>query len=265
MIKKLQLLMVTVFIFNGAYAQEPMTKKGTPILPHKGDWGIGFDAVPILEYVGNIFHDSGNNHDLSINYPLSITARYMRTDKIAYRLTASVGFKSVKSDTLVPKQGSTNTNEQVADETVDSNFNTLLGFGVQRSMGNARVRGYYGGEGIITLATSNTKYSFGNPLGAQNPVNERTKQVKNGTTFGFGVRGFVGVEVYVAPKISLSAEYGLSPFTITSTGGNEIKTEKWDGSTVQTEIKSTQGKTNTIASATDNHNGSISLLFYFSR
>lgn len=265
MFKRASLILLCVILFNNAFAQELVNKKGTPILPKKGEWGIGFDVVPILKYAGNIFYDADNNSDLSINYPLSITARYLHTENTAYRFLASVGFMNTKTDTLVPKQGSTNTNEQVADETVDSKTSTLLGFGIQKWFGKSRVRGYYGGEAGFTLKTAKTKYDFGNELGAQNPVNERTILNKQGTTFGIGMRGFLGVEVYVAPRISLSAEYGYSPLVITTTKANEIKSEKWDGSSVVTETSSTKGKVNTVASATDNHNGSISLLFYFSR
>ncbi len=265
MLKKLSLLIASVFVLNGAFAQEPVSKKGIPILPHKGDWGIGFDAVPIIKYAGNLFHSSDNNSDLSINYPLSITARYLHRDNVAYRMTLMVDYMSIKTDTLVPKQGSTNTNEQVADETVENSATEMLGFGIQYWIGKSRVRGYYGGEFQLSANTAKTKYNFGNPLGAQNPVNSRTIEMKQGSTFGFGVRGFLGVEVYVAPRISVSAEYGFSPLRISSTSANEVKTESWDGSEVKTETKSTKGKITTIASKTDSNNGSVSLLFYFAR
>ena len=263
MVKKLALLISGIVILTAAHAQEPVTKKGIPVLPHKGDWGIGFDVVPIIKYAGNLFHSSDNHDDLSINYPLTITARYMHRDNVAYRMMISESYTSNKQDTLVPKQGSTNTNEQVADETVNNSSFVRAGFGIQRYIGKSRVRGFYGGEVMVSVQGAQTKYNFGNALGAQNPVTARTIQIKQGTTVGFGARAFFGVEVYIAPKISLSAEYGFSPLTINSTGANQVKTESWDGSAVKTETKSTKGKSSTASVGTDSNNGSVSLLFYF--
>src|SRR6187402_1599278 len=40
---------------------EPLSKKGYPILPKGGDFGLGFDALPFFQFAGNAFNgDSGN-------------------------------------------------------------------------------------------------------------------------------------------------------------------------------------------------------------
>ncbi len=271
MLKKLSLLAICTLIAINLFAQkpvsitpEPVTKKGIPILPHQGNWGIGFDVVPVIKYAGNLFHASDNHADLSINYPLSITANYFHRDNITYRFTLSLVNSSAKEDSLVPKLGSTNPNEQVSDESIASKNREVLGFGIQRWIGNSRVRGYYGGEGAFMLDASKRTYNYGNDLGATNPVNSRTSSEKDGTGVGFQLRAFLGVAVFIAPKIAISAEYGLSPLSILGTGANEIVTDSWDGSAVKTETKSTIGKTSTIGFFnTDNNNGSINLLFYF--
>ena len=256
--------MAGIAIVNSAFAQEPTSKKGTPILPHKGNWGIGFDVVPIVKYAGNLFYDSNNNNDLSINYPLSITASYLRKDNLAYRFRLSLSNTSEKKDTLVPRLGSTNPNEEVADETKTSENSELIGFGIQRWVGKSRVRGYYGGEGAFIIETSKRSYSYGNALGSTNPVNTRIKSEKDGTVFGFMARAFVGVEVFIAPKIALSAEYGLSPLSIMGKSPHEIVRDSWDGSAVKSETETVTGKSSTIGYFnSDNNNGSISLLFYF--
>ncbi|HPF91683.1 MAG TPA: hypothetical protein PLL57_13570, partial [Flavobacteriales bacterium] len=55
----------------------------------------------------------------------------------------------------------------------------------------------------------------------------RPTESKNGSVFSLGLRGFVGVEWFCAPKISLSGEYtwgvGLS-----SRGTGESTSEAWD-------------------------------------
>lgn len=52
----------------------------------------------------------------------------------------------------------------------------------------------------------------------------RVTERKNGTTFGFGVRGFIGAEYFVLPKISLGGEFGWG-LGISSTGATSTKYE----------------------------------------
>ena len=42
-------------------SEKMLSKKGFPILPEAGDFGIGFDAVPFLEYAGNLFNGDTDN------------------------------------------------------------------------------------------------------------------------------------------------------------------------------------------------------------
>jgi len=60
-IKSLMLVLTMVFAFNFASAQNTCcTKNGTNVLPEAGEFSIGIDAVPVLNYFGNFFNNSGN-------------------------------------------------------------------------------------------------------------------------------------------------------------------------------------------------------------
>ena len=260
MLKKISFIAILMMVIASSFAQESMNKKGIPLHPKKGDWGVGFDVVPILKYAGNLFHGTDNNQELGI-MPFTVTARYCIAPDKALRMYFSNTITSTKYDTLVSKIGSTNQNEQVVDESTITTTITKLGFGVQQWRGNGRFRGLYGIQGGILIGTDNTKYSYGNPLSSEN-TNERVTRVKQGTQFGFGVRAFLGVEYFIAPRISVSAEYGYEPY-ISNTGANEVTTAKWDGAASLTEINTTQGKITRFGTVTDSNNGSISLLFYF--
>ena len=78
--------------------------------------------------------------------------------------------------------------------------------------------------------------------------------------FGISVNGFIGVEYFFAPKMSLCGEFGWG-IAFESTGDEE--TTYFDSSGNTTEI--TQGKTNSFELDTfgSSSTGSIILSFYF--
>lgn len=121
-----------------------------------------------------------------------------------------------------------------------------LTVGMEKRKGKTRLQGFYGGEVGIWLSGSKDKFTYGNALNPQtastsssNPVVDvdqnddnfsassnivsqsnlaitgmnpgsyaRITERKNGTTFAFGIRGFIGVEYFILPKISLGGEFG---------------------------------------------------------
>ena len=116
--------------------------------------------------------------------------------------------------------------------------------GIEFRRGKTRLQGYYGGEVGIYFSSSRDKFEYGNALAvnltpagpgeAQNvdptgadsfgtvgnvaPAaslgiigangDARITDRKNGATFGFGLRGFIGVEYFLLPKMSLGGEFG---------------------------------------------------------
>ena len=49
----------------------------------------------------------------------------------------------------------------------------------------------------------------------------------SGTVFGLGARGFAGVEYFIAPKISIAAEFGWA-VALNFIGSGEVATEVWE-------------------------------------
>jgi hypothetical protein len=87
-----------------------------------------------------------------------------------------------------------------------------------------------------------------------------------GGTFGLGVRGFVGVEYFFAPKISIGGELGWG-ISYMSTGEGEETYEFYDvSSTGNPFINSSTNKTGGRSAfnfGVDNISGAINLFFYF--
>jgi hypothetical protein len=142
-----------------------------------------------------------------------------------------------------------------------------LGFGIEKRRGKTRLQGYYGADAWIFTSGHSLKYDYGNALNsggggaiqvtpngttttnfgnnsvlaavtpfASNLIGvtdtygtpSRVTNVSMGQTFGIGVRGFIGAEYFIFPKIALGFEYGwglgfsttgMSSYSLESVGG----------------------------------------------
>jgi hypothetical protein len=282
--KKLVLITLLSFFAIIADAQELMSKKGMPILPEPKDWSIGFDASPVLKYVGNFFNHSENNNSLmQYQDSLTLVGLYVKNSNTAYRASIHLSFASEKWTNQVPDQ--TNNSLKVNDERDYSEFGILLGLGIQKSRGKGRLRGNYGFEGLIGFGTSKNTFTYGNKIDQNNlnplttdwttyqdasnasPANidsasgARATSIDNGSAFVIGVRGFIGAEYFFAPKISISAEYGWSIIFQTVAAGEEIS-EYWNGNSVGTSTVNGVKKQSFMGNV-DNSGGIIVLHVYF--
>ncbi|MCB0380481.1 MAG: hypothetical protein KDD24_04440 [Flavobacteriales bacterium] len=60
--KKRLLFVAAIFAATATFAQDGLTsKKGEAYLPEAGDWAIGIDANPFLNYAGNLFNGNTGN------------------------------------------------------------------------------------------------------------------------------------------------------------------------------------------------------------
>jgi hypothetical protein len=164
------------------------TKNGMPIGPSKGDFSVGFDAVPVLNYFGNAFNSSSNNAAIGYQQANTIVGSYMKNENTAYRGKLRIGMNNTTADSIVTKSN-----------------NLTLGAGIQKYRGESRLLGYYGAEVAFNYASGSVK------------VNDTETKAPN--TIGVGARAFVGVQYFVAPKISIGTEYGWGPM-MTSSGSN---------------------------------------------
>ncbi len=246
--KKLFLAFVLLSAATIAFGQDLTNKKGVNILPEAGEWAIGIDAVPFLQYVGNAFNNTSNSAP-SWEYPndmMMIQGLLVKENGKRYRAKARIGFGSSKEET-----GDTTTGSQ---SEMKSSFNYIgLGAGIQQSRGKGRVQGLYGAEAMIGFGGGKTEYSYNGDPAAGSTIEE-----KQGGTFDLGIRGFIGVEYFFAAKMSLSGEFGWG-LGFSSQG--ETESTYFDGSENVTTV--TQGKTNSFGIDTSSPNGSINMTFYF--
>jgi hypothetical protein len=274
------LILIAVFAGFTASAQELTSKKGTPIRPEVGDFWIGINAVPFLEYAGNMFVTGSNsapNWGFTAENPGIITGGYVVDANTSYRAKLRLGFGSTTENFGVANDATTtDPNDFSFDERKVSGNNIALGVGIQKNRGNGRLRGLYGAEAMIGLSGGKTTHSFANAytstnttpstsveLDADGSANGRFTEVKNGSTFDLGINAFVGAEYFFAPKISLSGEFtwGLG---LSSTGEGEVTSENWDVTSNGVKSTSTKiGKSSSFGIDTGNVGGAINMNFYF--
>lgn len=229
-------------------AQDLTSKKGEPILPEAGDWGLGIDATPFLNYAGNFFGKTGPNNAPNFNFLTgnnTIVGKYFADANLAYRAGIRIGLTNDKTtnitqDRSVPPPSTPPTSPTAYATTENSvkNSATNIGLtgGIEWRKGKTRLQGYYGGEVGIFFGSAKTTYDYGNnklnpggtpavtvdPTGdnidgsnvTSNPIaisqvgSARVTERKTSGIFQFGVRGFIGVEYFLFPKISLGGEFG---------------------------------------------------------
>jgi hypothetical protein len=249
-----------------------MSKRGYPILPQSGDWSVSFDAIPVLEFVGNAFNSSGNT--ISSAFPSfnatsstsnTIVVRKFIDDNTAYRgmirfdLGTSTTRVNVDDDAaLAADPASTAT---VEDKRVSKNSNIVIGAGLEKRKGVSRVQGVYGamatvGIGRGTSGGSN-KYTYGNAFsatfpnptsttnfstGASSASSSRVTETTTASGFSIGAVGFIGAEYFIAPKLSIGAEFQWGP-EFKKTGESETTSEEWDAarSVIKTTTTTTAG------------------------
>lgn len=253
------------------------SKKGIPILPQAGDWAIGADAGPYLDYFGNMFNNSTNN---SLNLgSQTLYLRYFLSNNKAVRLLVGIDKSNsasryfVRDDAAFFKDPLSRT--QTEDKSVYNYTSTDFDLGYQIFRGYGRLRGFYGAHLTYSISRSRTSYTYGNPISASNPTptsyfgysnNARTLESDNGYYQSVGAGLIAGVEYYFAPKICVGGEITATVYNSWKSEGN-YKTEMWNGSkVVELNTESTPaGRTGTgfYTSRPANFGGSLYLMFHF--
>jgi hypothetical protein len=269
-------------------AEEPAAKDTKVILPEAGDIAIGVDATPFVNLVGNLVKiNSGAafNDPSSFSFMTndnSIWLKYYRTKNTAYRAKIRIAHNSDVEKLYVTDDAKMEdapadyepAEDDVIDKRAESYTSITLGLGIEKRRGQNRLQGFYGAEGMLSyakgsVASPNVKYKYSNDMdddGATSynmgSVTSRTLKVSQGGTFGIGARGFLGVEYFFAPKISVGGEFGWG-FMYEMTGDTKTTIESYnaaDDVVEETEAKTANGSEFDID--TDNMNGQIYLLFH---
>jgi hypothetical protein len=244
--KKNILLVAAAFAFSTGFAQDDATlksKKGHVILPEAGDIAIGFDAVPMLNFglnAVNIQVNTGQDANGLVDYQTGfnqvLVGKYYVDAATAYRAKLAINTSSVSSKTfgdnpLTPS--STDPENILLQTTKVSTSQYVFGGGLEMRRGHNRLQGFYGGELLIGLGGGSTKNTYeikydqtSQDSGYVSIGDSRVLSSKNGLSIGFGLRGFVGAEYFVAPKVSIAAEYGWGLALVTTPRG-KAETESW--------------------------------------
>lgn len=229
------MLCLSVFTVIGAMAQDDnrtagtVNKRGNYILPKAGDFAIGVSVNPFASYLGNMFNGSDDNDApwlIGQNYEL--TGKYFLRDNRAIRFSVDFGFYRNEMMDFVPDQARLITEPEVINPTVADRrfekynyFSVSAGYEFRRGYG--RLQAFWGGEAYFAIDKNTGTAKYGNAMtdinqtpatsnfngdGSWNYVGERMLSYKD-TYFTFGAKAFIGVEYFIAPKISLGAELGL--------------------------------------------------------
>jgi hypothetical protein len=248
-------LLLVIISYQVAFSQEADTfslksKKGVTILPEKGDYALGIDATPFFYYLGGLFSNNGAGapyFTFTAQNPGAIYVKKMLTDRKAVRIALRIGY-------------SQNRQPVGTDPAVDIKYvNSAATFGLQVALENAflyksRIRGYYG-AGI-----NFEKKPYQDDLGmgtisykdADDPANDWTR--KGGIDIGGGLGAILGVEVFIAPKVSLAGEFNVG-FMFVKTTDRVYSVEGEDDEIID-RGSTTLGFDNTAS-------GSLVLSFYF--
>jgi len=302
--RKIVFLAVFASMVSAAVAQDNMmSKKGTPILPEAGDWSIGIDAVPFIDWafdktriMSNTTASSAGSA-VSAQMPMTFVGLYMKDANTAYRAKLGINFSSHSEDHIIAANNLTSSpssypnDTKVTDNIKTSSMGITIGAGIQKSRGKGRLHGIYGAEAMIGFGGgTKTTYSYGNnfilaPDTAANQgsanvytstgeayVSSRNTETKSGSMFSFGIDGFVGVEYFVLAKMSVSAEYNWG-ISISSHGEGEITNESTVAPVAPSTSYTTKTTTNKTGKSSDfnvgngdinsSSTGSVVFHFYF--
>lgn len=225
--KKIAILLIVAFLSVNIYAQEDeqeQQKSASDYLPVAGNFGVGVDATPFLNYIGNAFNGTQNN---SLNFGTThLFFKYFLSDNSSVRLRLDLN-----NTTTFNKNYSRDdaaylidplSKAQVEDLEVVYNKNNYFSLGYQMYVGQNRLRGFFGGDFGYGFNSSKRVYSYGNTMNGDNPApttnlgggefnpTQRDLLYKNSTIHLIGLGVFTGAEYYFMPKFSIGLEVGIS-------------------------------------------------------
>lgn len=275
--KKILFSLLLSFAVLVAFAQNSgdsvlRSKKGIPILPQAGDFAIGVDAIPFLDYAGNIFNNTSSN-SLDV-YDQTIYARYFLTDNSAIRARLTIDASNDLSQGVLVDDA--DPSKEVFDRVkyIDSYY--ALNVGYIKFRGYGRLRGFYGASLGYSYSRYKVKYEFGNQMTSINQTptsywsvysgNDRLLESDNGIYNRVSLGFIAGVEYYILPKVCIGGELTLSAYHGWKSQGNS-KYERWNGTGVQEidMVSSPKGRTSTgiYTENMSNLTGGLYLMFHF--
>lgn len=277
--------------------QTPKNRKGREILPKKGDIALGFNTVPILNVIFDLFRTTGASPQDLVQYTANsnnqVTGKYFLDPQTAVRVRFGVNtlggsVRNPVQDAKVMHQASMGTADDIAaaslivveDKLTFTKNNVLFSAGIEKRRGYRRLQGFYGAELGIGSTGSREKVTYGNAFSDQYEVEftnnfnsfstttnqptsyrtERDLEIRHRGGFRVGLRGFIGIEYFIFAKISVAAEYGWGYSWATRRSAvitREVYNNGENGPTVFTEEVETDSREVLRGFSVDNNNGSV--------
>lgn len=264
---KIKILLASACMILASTTYVDAKKPEKNYLPEAGDVTIGVNAVPFLNYLGNMFGKQKNNkiNPAEIggvpavpgldNPTMSIFGKYFLTDQTALRLNVGIGINSITQSQYVTDDAAA-VNDPLSQDVVEDtykyrNSGMSVAVGYEWRRGSKRLQGYWGGQAILAYSNSKHFFGYGNAITEVNQIptafadgdrdgtydysgwddpdnlpdgislptvsasdnvggNSRLLMQSDGRSWTYGVGGFVGVEYYIAPKISIGCEMSLN-------------------------------------------------------
>lgn len=265
-------------------------KKGEAYLPVTDEWALGVSANPFLDYLGNFMNGltDGNSAPAftfaaNPSNNIAIFGKKMIDENTAWRARFNVSaINTINKNVVVADVINSNPAFPAFAEDWQKIQSTtvVIAPGWEKRRGSTRLQGVYGGELVLGLNSVNRVYQYGNSITADFPEPNstdfdgnlstdgsiRVTENKSGMNFLVGARGFIGVEYFFVPKISIGGEFGYM-IAWQYQGRGLQTTEQWDpainGIRETKEDFYNDGGTQLLGIGIDNLSGSINLLFYF--
>ncbi len=275
-------------------------KDYTEYLPKAGDVAIGFSLNPLANFVGNMFNGNTWNSlkNLAAEPMLcptpniaAIMAKYMLTDQLGIKANLGFGCNIYSKNGYIVDDAAMMMNPLSEAKVIDTyKVNKLSGsiaLGVDYHVGKQLpVQGVFGVGIIYALGHETHQYRYGNAITElnQNP-SYNTSIFPTAVTTGLipympnarmlsdqainlihrvGAYASVGIEWFVAPKISLGANVNLN-ICYTLNPARETIYEGWNNATSQVEqyTELVAPASHGFTFSTDNIGANLLMNFYF--
>jgi hypothetical protein len=278
---KISFLALLSMSIIGINAQEQIqNKNGVDILPEEGQFALGFNAVPLINIIGNA--TAGQNKYINNMFGQNtIFAKYMLSSNSAIRASFNINFNNFQNRNFVIDNTLNSPDSLVTDAITVNNQSFAISGGYEMRRGNGRLQMLYGGDVAFIMSNSNRSFEYGNAFGPINQTptatnwsnagnafgsssqGERNIEIVDGRTIGFGLRPFVGLEYFFAPNISLGAEFGWT-LLFSSTADGQTTREYYSPSADEVFTRTLPNAgSRSFTGGIDNLSGAVTLMFYF--
>ncbi len=206
--KKSIALVALAFGVTSAFAQDLTSKKGEPILPEAGDYMIGIDANPFLNYAGNFFGKNDlagagnvaptwNFLNNGVNGTNMIVGKYFKDANTAYRVGIRLGINNQTTKSEIADLSSTAPTFPTLPtmkEDVYKNSNKAIGItvGLEKRKGKTRLQGFYGADFMLWGSSQKEKYTYGNTIDVNSTTGLAVVSAANTTNFGSNLTTIAG-------------------------------------------------------------------------